>query len=46
MKGENDIAQTEDEFESIRKSRAFAAFFPHFPFPTIRADAQIHFAGK
>lgn len=35
MKGENGIAQTENEFECIRKSRtaggrAFAAFFPRF----------------
>jgi len=51
MKGENGIAQMENEFESVQKSRmaggrAFAAFFPRFPFPTVQADAQIHFAGK
>lgn len=39
MRGENGIAQTENEFESIQKSRtagdrAFAAFFPRFLFPT------------
>jgi len=46
-----DRTHMENEFESIRKSstmdgRAFAAFFSSFLVPTVRADAQTHFAGK